>query len=257
MNGKVALITGGATGIGKKTAEALAASGNHIAVTYRTSEQKAKELVTELEGKFGIRAFAFQSDSADESNCNDLIECVKEHMGTIDILIHNAGPYIHERKSMADYSSEEWNYLINGNLNGFFYLAKEAVLLMREKRWGRIITLGFERSETAPGWVYRSAFAAAKAGLTSLTKTLAMEEAANGITVNMVCPGDIYGGWKERSIEDAQKETDKDVPVGRPGTGEDLARMIAFLCDSRSDFITGSVIPVTGGKDVLGKIYQD
>ncbi len=83
-----------------------------------------------------------------------------------------------------------------------------------------------------------------------------MEEAANGITVNMVCPGDIVPEWKERPISDARGESDGSTPVGRPGTGEDLSRVIAFLCKEDSDFITGSVIPVTGGKDVLGKVFH-
>lgn len=92
--------------------------------------------------------------------------------------------------------------------------------------------------------------------MTSLTRTLAAEEATHGITVNMVCPGDIVGDWKEEEIRVAREEKDDTVPVGRPGTGEDIARVITFLCDEKSDFITGSIIPVTGGKDVLGKIYK-
>jgi 3-oxoacyl-[acyl-carrier protein] reductase len=124
---------------------------------------------------------------------------------------------------------------------------------MRNQKWGRIITIGYDRVETAPGWIYRSAFAAAKTGVASLTRTIAIEEAENGITANMVCPGDIINEWKESNIEDAIGTS----RIGRKGTGEDIARVIAFLIDEKSDLITGSVIPVTGGLDVLGKVFKN
>jgi 3-oxoacyl-[acyl-carrier protein] reductase len=158
---------------------------------------------------------------------------------------------------MADYEVSEWDYLINGNLNSVFYLSNLLIPRMREKKWGRIITIGFDRVESAPGWIFRSAFAAGKAGLASLTKTIALEEAEHGITANMVCPGDIIGEWKEKAIVESLNEIDDSVPVGRPGTGEDVSRVISFLADEKSSFITGSIIPVTGGKDVLGKIYRE
>ena len=116
---------------------------------------------------------------------------------------------------------------------------------------------GFRPSGNSPGWIYRSAFAAAKTGLASLTRTIAFE-AENGITANMVCPGDIVDEWKDKSIGDAQSvlSSMSQTPVGRPGTGEDIARVISFLIDENSSFITGSIIPVTGGMDVLGKALK-
>lgn len=158
---------------------------------------------------------------------------------------------------MGDYNISEWNYIINGNLNAVFYLSNLIIPSMRKRKWGRIITVGFDRVESAPGWIYRSAFAAAKSGLASLTKTIALEEAENGITANMVCPGDIVGEWKEKAIEDSLHTVDPTVPVGRPGTGEDVSRVISFLANEQSSFITGSIIPITGGKDVLGKIFRE
>lgn len=257
MKGKVALITGGAAGIGRKTAETLAEAGCNLAVTYRSSETMAKQLAGEISSKYGADVIAIQGDAASEEDCRRITQEVKERFGRVDIFIHNAGPYVHERRDMVSYTSDEWRYIIDGNLNGFFYFAKDIIPMMREQGFGRIITLGFDRTETAPGWIYRSAFAAAKTALTSLTKTVAMEEAGNGITANMVYPGDITGDWKEKGIAEAKMHTDSTVPAGRPGTGEDLARVIRFLCDEQSDFITGSVIPVTGGKDVLAKVYTE
>ncbi|CAH0276657.1 3-oxoacyl-[acyl-carrier-protein] reductase FabG [Peribacillus sp. Bi96] len=256
MDEKVAFITGGATGIGKRMAFSLADNGMSIIITYRKSKKAALDLVDELQEKYQVKALAIQGDASSEKDCKNIIQLILDAFGHVDIFIHNAGPYMHDRKPMTEYSSDEWKYIMDGNLNGFFYIAKELIPLMRRRSWGRVISLGFERSETAPGWIYRSAFAAAKSGLTSLTRTLAAEEAAYGITVNMVCPGDIIGEWKEEEIKGAKMVKDVTVPIGRPGTGEDIARVITFLCDEKSDFITGSIIPVTGGKDVLGKIYK-
>lgn len=253
---KTALITGGAKGIGKRTAVQLAKSGINLVINYRSSEQEATQLVEYLGNTYGTKNIAVQGDIAKQSDCEKVVIHAQEFSSNIDILIHNAGPYIHERKKMTEYTFDEWNYMINGNLNTFFYLSKLLIPKMRAQGWGRIITIGFDRVESTPGWVYRSAFAAAKTGLASLTKTIALEEASTGITANMVCPGDIIGEWKEKSIQEAVSIKDHDSPIGRPGTGEDIARVIDFLVRDNSSFITGSIIPVTGGKDVLGKINK-
>lgn len=253
---KVALVTGGATGIGKRTLQQLAEMQCDIVFTYVTSREKAHQLCEYIQQQYGVKANCFHCDASDMLSCERLMKDIEMIHDGIDIYVHNAGPYIHERRKMTEYTYDEWNYIMNGNINSFFYIASHIIPYMRKMDWGRIITLGFDRSETSPGWIYRSAFAAAKSGLTSLTRTLAQEEASHGITVNMVCPGDITGAWKEATIDEASFETDKSVPVGRPGTGEDIARVIAFLCEDNSSFITGSVIPVTGGKDVLGKVYR-
>jgi 3-oxoacyl-[acyl-carrier protein] reductase len=254
LKNKTALITGGATGLGKRTACQLAELGFQLAINYRNSNQEAILLSKELEEKFGSKIICIQGDVANQLDCTQIVETVISECTSIDVVIHNAGPYVRERKKMTEYTFDEWNYIINGNLNAVFNLSKAIIPIMREKQWGRIITMGFERVETSPGWVYRSAFAAAKTGLASLTRTIAIEEAANGITANMVCPGDIISHWKEKEIEEATFS--ESVPVGRQGTGEDISRVISFLVDEKSDFITGSIIPVTGGMDVLGKAYS-
>lgn len=256
MRGKIVLITGGASGIGKKTAFYLANQGYHLAINYRKSESEAISLAKQLTSNYGTKNVCIQGDIANSKECEGLIDKLLSTFSTVDVLIHNAGPYVHERKKVTDYSSEEWDYLINGNLSAVFYISKLVLPIMRKQKWGRIITMGFDRVETAPGWIYRSAFAAAKTGLASLTKTIALEEAENGITANMICPGDIVNGWKEKSIEAAIASFNGKAPVGRQGTGEDIARVISFLLDEKSDFITGSIIPVTGGTDVLGKVLK-
>lgn len=253
MKKKTALITGGASGIGKKTAFYLAENGYQLAINYRKSKSEAISLANQLTNRYGTKNIAIQGDVANKEECIRMVNEVLSFFSTVDVLVHNAGPYIHERKKLTDYSFEDWNYIVQGNLSAVFYLSKLIIPAMRNQRWGRIITIGYDRVETAPGWIYRSAFAAAKTGVASLTRTIAIEEAEYGITANMVCPGDIIAEWKERNIEDARGSNS----IGRQGTGEDIARVIAFLTDEKSDLITGSIIPVTGGLDVLGKVLKN
>ncbi|WP_160721121.1 SDR family oxidoreductase [Bacillus sp. USDA818B3_A] len=256
MKKKTALITGGASGIGKKTAQLLAENGYQLVINYRKSESEAVFLAKEISDHYGTNTIAVQGDVANKEDCIRIVDESLSVYSSVDVLVHNAGPYIHERKKMTDYTFDEWNYLIQGNLTAVFHLSKLIIPEMRKQNWGRIITLGFDRVETAPGWIYRSAFAAAKTGLASLTKTIAMEEAQYGITANMVCPGDITSEWKEKSILESISAKEKNLTTGRQGTGEDIARVVSFLTEDKSDFITGSIISVTGGTDVLGKAFK-
>ena len=256
MRGKTALITGGARGLGRRTAEALAQKGVSVIVNYLNSEKEAFELAGRLEKEYCIKAAALQADVSKPDECERMVGTILADRKRVDILIHNAGPYISRRKTTDQYSLEEWNYIIQGNLSSLFYLTRHIVPYMRSNQWGRVITFGYDRADTAPGWIYRSAYAAAKTGAVSLTRTIALEEAKYGITANMICPGDITLNWKEKTIGETKDVSDPDTPVGRPGTGEDVARVASFLCEEESGFITGAVIPVCGGKDVLGKFRQ-
>ncbi len=245
-----ALITAGTKGLGKKVTENLLKEGYKVSVSYRSDQ----EAVEKLEREWNDYQGRFQFIKADVTKKADLLQLVDQaanSFGNIHILINNAGPYIFQRKKLVDYTEAEWNDMVEGNLSSVFHLIKKIIPMMRNEKFGRIITYGFQGAEGTPGWMYRSAFAAAKVALVSLTKTLAIEEAENGITVNMVSPGNIVGQMKEASIAEARKYFDKDTPVGRSGTGEDISRVITFLCHENSDMITGTVIEVTGGVDVL------
>lgn len=250
---RTALITGSARGLGVRIAHELASHGIRIAINYRTSVAEAANLKHELEAAYGSETLLLQGDVSHPTDAERMVLEVIDAWGSLDMLILNAGPYIKERKKLADYTPEEWDAMINGNLSSAFYLCRAAIPYMRRQRFGRIVTVGFEKAQTAPGWMYRSAFAAAKTGLVSLTRTIALEEAESGITANMVCPGDIIGDNKQRRIIEARQIDQGDTPVGRSGTGEDIARAISFFCAEASDFITGTVLEVTGGKDVLNK----
>ncbi|MCZ8516782.1 SDR family oxidoreductase [Paenibacillus filicis] len=247
---KTALITGSAKGLGKMTALRLADQGCDIVVNYMHSEREAYELCEGIRSK-GVRSIAVQGNIAVQADRERLVHEAACAFGSIDILINNAGPFIRERRLFNEYTVDEINYLMQGNLLGVMHLDHLVLPLMRERRWGRIIHFGFGHAAEARGWPHRAVYAAAKVGLVSFTKTLAVEEASAGITVNMICPGDIRGANKEKTIADVEGQIDEESPRGRPGTGEDIARVIAFLCEERSDFITGNLMDVSGGLDPI------
>lgn len=247
---RTALITGSAKGLGKMTALALAQQGCDIVVNYVHSEREARALCAQIEA-LGACAIAVQGDVAVQADRERLVRAAADRFGAIDILVNNAGPFVRERRLFHDYAADEINYLMQGNLLGVMHLDHLVLPYMRSRRWGRIIHFGFGHAAEARGWPHRAVYAAAKVGLVSFTKTLAVEEASAGITVNMICPGDIRGDNKEKTITEVEHVQDDESPRGRPGTGEDIARVIAFLCEDRSDFITGNMMDVSGGLDPI------
>lgn len=250
LRGRTVLITGSAKGLGKMTAITMAKQGCQVAVNYVNSEREASELVHHLKD-LGVRSIAVQGDVAKRDDITRMVDQTASQLGPIDILVNNAGPFFRERRFFADYGVDEIEYLMRGNLLGVMELDQLVLPMMREKRWGRIIHFGFGKAAEARGWTHRAVYAAAKVGLVSFTKTLAEEEASHGITVNMICPGDIRGRNKERTMQEARLEVDGETPVGRPGTGEDVARVIEFLCLPASDFITGNIMDISGGLDPI------
>ncbi|WJH32250.1 SDR family oxidoreductase [Paenibacillus sp. CC-CFT747] len=247
---KVALITGSAKGLGKRTALALAGQGCDIVLNFVRSREEAERLCEEIRG-MGVRCTAIQADVTRTGDIRFLVEEAERQFGAVDILVNNAGPFIRERRLFADYTEEEISYLLGGNLTGVIALDHLVLPFMRRNRWGRIFHFGFGHAAEAPGWPHRAVYAAAKVGLVSFTKTLSVEEASSGITVNMICPGDIRGENKEKLIREVEHLADEESPRGRPGSGEDIARVIAFLCMPESDFLTGNIIDVSGGLDPI------
>lgn len=250
LAGKTALITGSAKGLGRRTALELAELGCNVAISYVTSRTEAEELVEIIRAK-GREAIAVQADITVTEHIHKLVDETEHSLGSVDILVNNAGPFIRERRLFADYTADDIHYLLNGNLVGTMLLDHRVLPGMRARGWGRIIHFGFGHAHEARAWPQRAVYAAAKVGLVSFTKTLAVEEAANGITVNMICPGDIRGDHKEKSIADVDGVHDDESPRGRPGTGQDVARVIGFLCLPESDFVTGNTIDVSGGLDPI------
>lgn len=250
LMGKKALITGSAKGLGKRTAIELAQQGCNLMLHYYTSKSEAEQLRQELL-KYKVEVRLAQANLSSSHGVNELAEAVKSWDGGVDILINNAGPFVRERKLFQQYDPELITSLIQGNLISAMLLDHQVLPYMRNKRWGRIIHFGFGHANEARAWPQRAVYAAAKTALVSFTKSLAVEEAPYGITVNMIGPGDIKGVYKEKSIAEVQHDYDEEQPTGRPGTGEDVARVITFLCKEKSSFLTGNIIDVTGGFDPI------
>lgn len=247
---KHAIITAGSKGIGRKVTERFLEKGCSVTVNYRSDTARIEKLQEEWKG-YKDRILFVQGDITKKSDITQIVEKTMNQFGRIDYLIHNAGPYIFERKKLADYEDHEWYEMIEGNLSSVFHFSKLVIPIMRKQQFGRMVMYGFQDAEQSPGWIYRSAYSAAKVGLVSLTKSIAIEEAGYGITANMICPGDITGEMKESNIETARQIKDQETPVGRSGTGEDIARLIEFICEEDSDMITGSVLSATGGVEVI------
>ncbi|APH04089.1 SDR family oxidoreductase [Bacillus weihaiensis] len=250
-----ALITAGAKGLGKKVTEEFLNKGYSVTVNYRKDSHAIEEFKDSFSHMNDCLLF-IKGDVTQKEDLTRMIDVTMERFGRIDCLINNAGPYIFDRKKLADYTDDEWYQMIEGNLSSVFHLFKKVVPIMRAQQFGRIITYGFQGAESSPGWLHRSAFGAAKVGLVSLTKSISIEEAENGITANMISPGIIVGEMKEATIEESRLIPDSQTPIGRSGTGEDIARMISFICDENSDMITGSVIEVTGGANVIHRFQK-
>lgn len=247
---RIALITGSAKGLGKTAAIALADAGCDIVLNYVHSEQEALTLRRHILAK-GVRCEAIYGDISKRNDVKQLVSYTNERIGCPDIVINNAGPFIRERRLFREYEEEDIMYLLDGNLTGVILLDHLVLPAMRAKGWGRIIHYGFGHAAESRAWPHRAVYAAAKVGLVSFTKTLAVEEAQHGITVNMICPGDIRGEFKEASIADVLHMNDAETPRGRPGTGEDVERVIRFLCEEKSDFVTGNIINISGGLDPI------
>ncbi|HHT39070.1 MAG TPA: SDR family oxidoreductase [Acholeplasmataceae bacterium] len=245
---RLALITGSAKGIGVQIATLLAKKGYNIVINYRSSKKEALMLANYLKETYQVATLAIQADVSLKEDVGRMFKMIKEKLGDVDILIHNAGPFIREDKTIHDYNYQEWDYLIKGNLNSYFYLLKEVLPGMRKSKWGRIVVLGFNGGSNNAPWKYRGVFAAAKSAVISLTKTLALEERDYGITANVVSPGDIKSEFKELTI----KEVENPFKM-RNATGEDVGRVIAFLCEEDSDYLSRAVIDVSGGLDILMK----
>lgn len=247
---RVAIITGSSRGLGKKTALTLAEDGFRVVINYRQSEEAAMETARQINDAGG-EAMVVQADVTEREHIRRLVAKTVDKWNRVDVLVNSAGPFIRERKRFADFTPSELDLLLDGNLRSTLDMVREVLPFMRRNKWGRIIQFGFGRSAEAPAWPDRSIYAAAKVGLVSFTKSLAVEEAPCGITVNMICPGDIVGENKEKNIADVEHMRDTETPRGRPGSGEDVVRVIRFLCEDDSDFFTGNILNVTGGLDVI------
>jgi 3-oxoacyl-[acyl-carrier protein] reductase len=242
LKNRVALVTGASRGIGKEIALTLGRAGARVAVSYRTNKLAAQKVANALRS-MGAQGAAFPSDITNPRRAKELIDAVVRHFGRLDVLVNNVGDF--EWKPVIESTPEEWHAVLASNLFSVFYTSKYALPIMRRQRWGRMINLGAVGAERAFGQAKISAFSAAKAGIVAFSRSLALEEARYGITVNVVNPAIIDD--KELSREEAERIADARFPIGRPATAEDVAEAVKYFASEESSFITGQVLNVSGG----------
>lgn len=242
FSNKTAVVTGSSRGIGRAIALRLAAGGANIVVNYRGNEAAANEVVNEIKANGG-KAVAVQADVSQVNEAQALIDAAKKAFGRIDILVNNAGTT--RDTLLMRMSEDDWDLVIDTNLKGSFNCIKAASRQMMRQRYGRIVNITSVAGLVGnPG---QANYASAKAGLIGLTKTVAKELGSRGITCNAVAPGlvptDLTASLSDELIQAALERT----PLGRIGTGEDMASAVAFLASDEAGFVTGQVLAVDGG----------
>ena len=244
LDGKVALVTGGARGLGRVIANALASAGADVALTAREAENAARaaEVIatTTARKSQGLAVDVCRRDSVEA-----MVAQVMERFGRIDILVNNAG--INIRGPIEDLSEDDWDAVIDTNLKGPWLCCRAVAPIMKKQKWGRVINVSSMLGEISmPG---RSPYASSKGGLTLLTKTLALEWAKDGINVNALCPGPFATEINTPLLNDpaTRAQMEANVPLARWGDPVELGPAAVFLASNASSFMTGSTLFIDGG----------
>ncbi len=236
----VAIVTGGAKGIGKAIVESLAKKGIKVILNYNYSEQQAKETKKELCNK-GYEVEIYKADVSKSEEVKELVTFAKQTYGEVDILINNAG--IDKWQLFTDITDENWNNMIQNNLNSVFYMTREVVKDMINKKSGCIINISSIWGIT--GASCEVAYSVTKAGIDGLTKALAKELAPSNIRVNSIAPGcimtDMNKGFSKEELEQIREE----IPLGKIGKPEDIAKCVNWLIED--EYTTGQIISPNGG----------
>jgi len=234
MTEKVVLVTGATGHLGQVVARRLALDFNHLGLHYFRRQNEADRLVSELRGS-GKQAFAFQSDLTSEEGAAALVKMVLEKFGRLDVLVNMPGDI--KTKPWDELNQEDWESIFRSNLESAYFCLKQALPVMRRQKWGRVINIGFHLVEHLGSFPGVTPYAVAKTGLLILTRTVAVAEVENGITVNMVSPGLLEGGVLPSSVK---------LKPGQVGKPEDVAEAVAFLASEKAAGITGTNLLVAG-----------
>jgi len=232
---KVALVTGSAKGIGRAILLALAQKGFDVAVHYHTSALEAEQTRQEAE-KFGVRAIKVKADVTQVIQAQALIAAVVEQLGGLQVLVNNVGNYL--KKPIDQTSPEEWQRLLDSNLNAPFYLTQAALPYLSQSGHGRVVNIGFAGAQNLLARPDITPYVIAKTGLVIYSKSLAQRLASRGITVNVVSPG---------VAENSLSKPLSSIPMGRPAQLEELARAVLFFVEEAGSYLTGQVLEVAGG----------
>lgn len=242
LNGKVALVTGAARGIGRAIALALAKDGADIAMIAATESEAAMSTLDEIKA-MGNKAMFIACNVADAEQVNGAVAKFLEEFGKIDILVNNAG--ITRDKLLMQMSEEDIDSVLSVNLKGCFHTTKACLRTFIRNKYGKIINITSVIGISGnPG---QANYSASKAGIIGFTKTVAKEYASKGITCNAVAPGFICTDMTDKMPDEAKKSMSDVIPLKRFGTPEDVANLVRFLADDASSYITGEVIKVDGG----------
>ena len=242
MKGQTAIVTGGAKGIGKSIAIALAKKGCNIVINYNSSSEAAIKTANEIK-ELGVDALCVQANVSDSADCAKLFKEALTLTGKVDILVNNAGI---TRDTLAlRMSDEDFDAVIKTNLYGTFYCMREAYKLMLRAKYGRIISL--TSVVGLHGNAGQANYAASKAGIIGLTKSFAKELAAKNVTINAVAPGFIDTDMTAAMTDNAKAAAVGAIPAKRMGNVEDIANTVAFLASSEAGYITGQIISIDGG----------
>ena len=236
---QVALVTGGVRGIGRAISERLVDAGVRVAAGYSRNVDAAEQLVAEL----GTNVSVHQGNISSNEDCERVVEDVVDRYGRLDVLVNNAG--ITADVSVRRMTPAQWDHVIEVNLNGAFYMSRAALPHMIEGGYGRVVNISSVIGET--GNIGQANYAAAKSGMFGLTMSLALETAGKNITINTVTPGFITTDMTAAVPAAAMEKILTRIPVGRLGDPDEVARVVEFLADPESAYITGQVDSVNGG----------
>ena len=239
---RVAVVTGGTRGIGAAISKALKAAGYKVAATYAGNDEAANKFKAET----GINVYKWDVSSFDA--CAAGIKQVEADLGPVEVLINNAG--ITKDAPMHRMTPEQWGDVINTNLNSLFNMCRPVIEGMRERKFGRIINISSINGQK--GQMGQTNYSAAKAGVIGFTKALALENARKGVTVNCVAPGYVDTEMVQAVPEKVLESIIGQIPVGRLGTGDEIADMVAFLAGERAGYVTGTTLALNGGQYMVG-----
>ena len=245
LNGKVALVTGASRGIGREIALTLAKEGANVIINYNGSKERAEEVKNTIESAGGS-ASVYQCNVSDFEACEAMMKDLIKEFGHIDILVNNAG--ITKDNLIMKMKEEDFDAVLNINLKGTFNTIRHLSRQMLKQRSGKIINISSVSGIL--GNAGQANYAASKAGVIGLTKTMARELASRGITVNAVAPGFVDTEMTEVLSEEVKEAACRQIPLGRFGMPSDIANMVAYLASEKADYITGQVFSVDGGMNI-------